>query len=94
MTKFLNTCETFYKDPIFKVLEIGYNALPNQQYKLLFLDLAIFQPNFRDLSLLCSWLLRMHNLSKEELLGQVKSLHILDFNYLNNKIGVIMSIEQ
>lgn len=71
MSKFLNTFESFYKDPIFKVLEIGYQALPTRQHKLLFLDVAIFQPNFHDLSLLCSWLIGMHDLSKEELLGQV-----------------------
>lgn len=71
MSKFLTTFESFYKDPIFKVLEIGYKALPTQQHKLLFLDVAIFQPSFRDLSLLCSWLIGMHDLSKEELLGKV-----------------------
>lgn len=75
-TNILQKRSLFYKNSVFDILGAGYDALPSQQDKLIFLDVAVFAPRgkLNDFHELCTWLGAVHGLDQEETLHKVSYL--------------------
>ena len=72
-SKVLQERRLFYNDSVFDILRAGYDALPSQQDKLVFLDIAVFAPRgkLNNLHDLCNWLGAIHDMDQEETLHKV-----------------------
>jgi hypothetical protein len=59
--------------PIFSILRTGYDALPSDMDKLLFLDVALYAPRskLKSVNTLCQWLSDVHGKHLHDIMDMV-----------------------
>jgi len=77
-SKIFQERRSFYNDSVFDILRAGYDALPSESDKLLFLDIAVFAPRgkLNNVHDLCGWLVSIHGMDEEQTIYKVSAVAI------------------